>query len=123
MSNRRKLYWLLIYLCTVGLIWIFRVPLLGVNMDDPFGRLQLAGFENLFRVGSVAGFIGLIMLCGVPLGCKSIHENLQRIGFVNSAGETPLLVASRPDKDNPHVAVLEFLANGIPLADWGGKER
>ena len=85
------------------------------------GEVKRIGFENLFRVGSVAGFVGMIMLYGMPFGGKSVHDNLQRIGFVNHAGETPLLVATRKDKDNPHVEILEFEANGIPLTEWESK--
>ena len=100
------------------IVWTFRVELLGISDADNFGAIKLTSFENLFRVGWISGLTGMIMLFGIPLGGRSIHENLQRIGFTNSAGETPLLVSSHADKDNPNVRILEFEANGIPLTDW-----
>jgi len=102
-------------------LWFARVPLFGLGDDQLFGAMKRIGMENLLRVGSIAGFIGIIMLSGIPFGSKSIHENLQRIGFVNSAGETPLLISGQPDKDNLNVTVLEFEANGIPLLEWENK--
>lgn len=120
-TDRRKVYLLVAYVAVMLLLWGFRVPLFGLGEDDIFGAAKRIGFENLFRVGSVAVFVGIIMLYGVPLGGKSIHDNLRRIGFVNSAGETPLLVAKQTDRDNPHVTVLEFEANGIPLTEWESK--
>jgi len=120
-SDRRKIYLLLAYIGFALFVWLVRVPLFGLGVDNPLGEAKRIGFENLFRVGSIAGFVGLVMMFGMPFGSKSVHENLERIGFVNSAGETPLLVASRRDKDNPHVTVMEFAANGIPLTEWDSK--
>jgi len=100
-SDRRKLYLLLLYVCFALLIWTFRVPMFGMGEGNPFAEIQRAGFENLFRVGFVAGLVGLVWLFGMPFGSKSIHENLQRIGFTNSAGEHPLLVDSMQTRAIP----------------------
>jgi hypothetical protein len=81
------------YVGLAVILWLFRVPLFGLGGGDLLGNMKRVGFENLFRVGSVAGFVGLVMLFGMPFGSKAVHENLERIGFTNSAGETPLLVA------------------------------
>lgn len=120
-SDRRKIYLLLAYIGFALLVWLVRVPLFGLGSDSPLWEVRRIGFENLFRVGSIAGFVGLVMMFGMPFGSKSVHENLERIGFVNSAGETPLLVAEHSDKDNPQVTVMEFAANGIPLTEWDSK--
>lgn len=117
-TDIRKLYALVGYVALAVILWQFRVPLFHLGSDQLFGDVKRIGFENLFRAGSVAGFVGLLMLFGMVWGAKAIHDNLQRIGFVNSAGETPLVVASYKDKDHPHVTVLEFEANGIPLTEW-----
>ena len=120
-SDRKKLYALIGYVIFMLLVWLLRVPLFGLGADDLLGEMRRIGFENLFRVGSVAGFVSIIMLVGMPFGGKSIHENLQRIGFANSAGETPLLVAEYADKRNPQVRIMEFTTNGIPLTEWEAK--
>ena len=120
-SDRKKLYALIGYVVFMSLVWLLRVPLFGLSADDLLGEMRRIGFENLFRVGSVAGFIGLVMLLGMPFGGKSVHEDLQRIGFTNAAGETPLLVAEYADKRNPQVRIMEFTTNGIPLTEWESK--
>ena len=109
------------YVVLAMILWYFRVSIFTLGDNDFLGNMKRIGFENLFRVGSIAGFIGLIMLFGVPFGSRDIHNNLQRIGFVNSVGETPLLISEHLDKDNPHVRVLEFESNGIPLTEWEHK--
>ena len=84
--DRHKLFLLIGYIGLILFLWCFRVPLFGLGTDALFGEIRRVGLENLLRVGSIAGFVGIIMLFGIPFGSKSIHENLQRIGFVNSAG-------------------------------------
>ena len=120
-SDRHKLYFLIGYIGILLILWHFRATLFGLGTGGFLEELRRIGVETLFRAFSIAGFVGLIMLFGMPFGSKSIHENLQRIGFTNSAGETPLLIASRADKDHPNVTVLEFEANGIPLLEWENK--
>ncbi|MDR2904034.1 MAG: hypothetical protein LBU77_05960 [Clostridiales bacterium] len=118
MKDRRKTYLLLGYVGLAVVLWLFRVPLFGLGGGDLLGSMKRVGFENLFRVGSVAGFVGLVMLFGMPFGSKAVHENLERIGFTNSAGETPLLVSEFPDPGNPRVIIMEFAANGISLQEF-----
>ena len=116
--DRRVQYVLLGYIALALFLWFARVPVFGFNANEPLTELKRAGFESLFPIISIAGFVGLIMMFGMPFGSKAIHEDLQRIGFVNSAGETPLLVAEYADKENQQVTVMEFVTNGIPLTEW-----
>ncbi len=109
------------YIGAALLLWLVRVPFFGLGPDNPLGELKRIGVENLFRVCFIAGFAGLVMMFGMPFGCKAVHQNLERIGFTNSAGETPLLVGEYPDKLNARVTVMEFAANGIPLTEWESK--
>lgn len=123
LTQKNKQLALAAYVAVAVILWVLRVPLFGLGADQPFGEMKRIGFENLFCVGFIAGIAGLILLFGMPYGGKCIHDNLQRIGFINSAGETPLLTARYMDNTNPHIEVLEFEANGIPLTEWENKRE
>jgi len=58
---------------------------------------------------------------GTPLGMGSTTDGFRRIGLMNHAGETPILLAAKKDKQNPRVMVMEFAANGIPKSVWETK--
>ena len=121
--DKAKRYILAGYLALAASLWLFRGPIFKLDSGDVFAAMNRMGIENLLRFGAIAGGVLLLLLFGMPLGGKAIHDNLRRIGFVNHAGETPLLVAAYPDKDSPHVEILEFEANGIPLMDWSNKQE
>ena len=122
-SNKWKIGLLLAYIGLALFLWFFRVPLFELDDISLLGNVKRLSTETLLCISSVTGLIGLIMLFGMPFGSKSVHNNLRRIGFVNSAGETPLLIAKYTDKDNHHVTVLDFIANGIPLTEWENKRE
>lgn len=58
------------------------------------------------------------LLIGMPFGSIGVSNNLHRIGFVNSAGEAPLLLSKSVDKSNDRVMILKFKTFGIPLSEW-----
>ena len=60
----------------------------------------------------------LTFLIGMPFGSIGVSNNLHRIGFVNSAGEAPLLLSKSVDKSNDRVMILKFKTFGIPLSEW-----
>lgn len=68
------------------------------------------------------GLYGLLLLFGSPMGGGSVNAGLLRAGLKNHAGETPLLLAKRKDKERPHLVVYEFEANGVPLSVWEDKQ-
>lgn len=65
----------------------------------------------------ILGGIGILILLGTPLGTRKIHENLLRIGFVNRAGECPILVSKYKDK-REKALVLKFENRGISITEW-----
>ncbi len=74
--------------------------------------LAMAVFANLIFM-YMAGYIP---------GAKEIYENLLRIGFTNSAGEAPLLIAKRHVGGNIHSMV--FTGRGFPTSVWdAAKEK
>lgn len=67
-----------------------------------------------------ANLIFLYMIGYIP-GAKEIYENLLRIGFTNSAGEAPLLIAKRHVDGNIHSMV--FTGRGFPLSIWSDEKE
>jgi S-DNA-T family DNA segregation ATPase FtsK/SpoIIIE len=67
------------------------------------------------------GLLLVIILLGTPMGLGSSISGFQRIGLINHAGETPMLLMTRKDKLNPRVSVMEFEANSIPKSLWEAK--
>lgn len=61
----------------------------------------------------------IIYLNGYTFGSYRIYNNLVRAGFVNFAGEAPLLVDRKKDGN---ATVLTFRVVGIPLTEWEDKK-
>ena len=106
----------LLYLIACLIFWKYRY-----SIWQPYGY-----FQNLQKfMTSVLVFIlipsvtfALTFLIGMPFGSIGVSNNLHRIGFVNSAGEAPLLLSKSVDKSNDRVMILKFKTFGIPLSEW-----
>ena len=59
-----------------------------------------------------------LLILGTPPGAGSIHTQLTRIGFTNTAGDTPQLLQINRDPKNSNVLRYRFSTPGIPLDDW-----
>ena len=102
----------------IGLIaWYFRYGVLYLINRDIYAIIDTKMIDLAFPVILIVGLFCLLILFGTPFGSKRIHENLLRIGFVNNAGETPLLTKKYKGK-KPGITVMEFESNGIPLSEW-----
>ncbi len=118
LGSRKKKIFISVYLILFFLFYINRflffdrapLPLL-VNVYD---------FCILFLVVLSWGVILLVILffMGMPNKAKSISNNLQRMGLVNSAGEAPVLISRKQSKKNTKIMILEFISHGIPLSEW-----
>ncbi len=92
--------------------------------DLPFVPTQLAAiFNGLVDVALIGfGLVGLVAVIigiGTPIKKKSVESALLRIGFANSAGEVPFLLAIRQRKPPySHITIYEFEQNGIPISRW-----
>ena len=53
-----------------------------------------------------------------PIGAVQIESDLIRAGMTNSAGEPPILLRKKQDRQNPRILILEFESRGIPLSQW-----
>lgn len=60
----------------------------------------------------------LLVIFGMPTGAKHYHDNFQRAGMANDAGEAPSLMSKTFDPANPRIQILEFYSLGFPLSYW-----
>jgi S-DNA-T family DNA segregation ATPase FtsK/SpoIIIE len=121
----RKALVLLTYFVTLYLLWCYKAELFGIVNDN-----NMLGFEVLYAklIGLVMffyallGLFFLIVILGTPLQARRVSQGFRRVGFVNHAGEEPMLLRSIKKK-NPNVTVMEFEANGIPKSKWKDKRQ
>ena len=119
----RKLPFAALYL--MGAVWVAakqenaRAFAETVVLPSP---IMLAIFNHLLLFYLAFGAAALIVLLFYPMDRKATQEELQRIGLVNSAGETPYLLRKARDRENPRVTIWIFEPNGISLKEWQDKQ-
>lgn len=92
---------------------------LEINMINATGLRKYSSdgmIIILYSFGLIVYSVFLFFV-GKPKGANRMISNFIRIGLVNHAGETPLLV-SRNMKSDSDVFVLKFYNCGIPVSLW-----
>lgn len=122
-TDPHRLKLLVLYLLTALLLSILRPWDLAYGGPDVFDAICRIACSLCFPFLVLGGLAVLILWTGTPSQAQRIQNNLQRIGLVNHAGETPLLVAVRPENTDGvrSMTVLEFLACGVPKSVWEDK--
>lgn len=87
----------------------------------PFYELYEWAVHIFFGMLVVLICIYAFVLLGTPISGKNVQRKLERIGFTNSADETPILLAKYKKKNNHNIVVWEFNNNGLPLQLWNEK--
>lgn len=113
---------LAVFLAAMALLWVFRGAVFVTDAFGPLAKLFDALVQILLAVCTVVGFIAILIIMGTPWGSKRAREDLQKIGLINHAGEAPILVSKKQDKNNPRLTVWEFDPCGIPLQEWEDKQ-
>lgn len=116
-----KLMLLVIYLLAAVLVWHFRGVIFGLNNLGSFTVTMDGLLRFTLLACGVFGLAGLLVFIGTPRGSKANRESLQKVGLVNHAGEAPVLIAKRKDKDNPRLTVFEYDPCGLSLDEWEDK--
>jgi S-DNA-T family DNA segregation ATPase FtsK/SpoIIIE len=74
----------------------------------------------IFRIAIIIFLLIILILIlslfGRPIHAKKIENELHRLGLVNRAEESPILIKKYPKTDS--ILIFEFGANGIPLSRW-----
>lgn len=112
---------LALYLAGAVLAWLLRVHLFSLDTYGMFSPVLEAAINLLIPLYAAGGLLALLVLLGTPWGSRAAKESLQKVGLVNHAGETPILISKGQDKDNSRLTVWEFDPCGIPLNEWEDK--
>ena len=73
-------------------------------------------------VGILTYFVALTIADG-RLSPLNVPKNMERIGLLNKAGESPLLLANRPEKKIKNGMILTFNNRGIERKIWEDKKE
>ena len=112
-----KVIFVILYAVLMFDIWKHRYDFSPIDNTALFWGVYKSAIDTAFILIVILGGIGILILLGTPLGTRKIHENLLRIGFVNRAGECPILVSKYKDKKEKAI-VLKFENRGIPITEW-----
>ena len=78
--------------------------------------------KNIFTTYLIGGGIAVTILMLLPLGKRTVQEQLRSVGLVNHSDEAPELKRRSKDKANPRISIWEFTSQGIPLKVWKDKQ-
>ena len=78
--------------------------------------------KNIFATYLIGGGIAVTILILLPLGKRTVQEQLRSVGLVNHSDEAPELKRRTKDKSNPRISIWEFTSQGIPLKVWKDKQ-
>lgn len=112
-----KVLFMVLYGFAMWGLWSVRYTLLPVDDSIPFWSFYQLAMDLLVLLFAFIGAMYILQLIATPFTAKTIQENLQRIGFVNSAGESPFLLAMYKDKKE-NAVVMRFENRGIHIAEW-----
>ena len=78
--------------------------------------------KNIFSTYLIGGGIAVTILILLPIGKRTVQEQLRSVGLVNHSDEAPELKRRTKDKSNPRISIWEFTSQGIPLKVWKDKQ-
>ena len=121
-TDWKKAVVLAIYIFAAVVLWCVSGDFITLPESDFISPAFLAVVPLLIPCCCVGGLFLLVIAMGTPMGVGAADSGFRRIGLMNHAGETPTLLTTHKDKQNPQVTVMEFEANGIPRKEWEDKQ-
>lgn len=116
--SKFKIIIVALYISIALIAWFYLKDILPKLNDDELYVMMNNRLINLvIPVISIVGLFYLIVWIGTPVGAKGINENLWRVGLVNHAGESPILIRTYREKEKRDVTIMEFESN-IPYPEW-----
>jgi len=109
-----------VYILLAVLGWMVLQEIPFENRYEFLKELYRLSFRFAYIVAVVVGGSMLLVLLGMPAGTRKIHDDLWRIGLINHAGETPLLIRKYTEKNE---TIMEYEPCGIPLKEWQDKKE
>ncbi|MCI9414534.1 MAG: type IV secretion system DNA-binding domain-containing protein [Clostridiales bacterium] len=122
-DNLGKIALILLYLIGVLVLWLNRDREIRFDHMELLSPIILGIIRSLFPLFTVGGFLTVLVAVILPWGGKAAGENLQRVGLINHAGESPTLIRKRRDREHPRLLIWKFDPHGIPLSAWENKQE
>ena len=119
-----KLILLVLYILGAVLIWNTQTDIAAAteNIEYISPIAQFAA-KNIFVTYLLVAGIAVTILILIPIGKRSVQEQLKCIGLVNHSEAVPELKSKRKDKQNPKITIWEFTSQGIPMKIWKDKKE
>ena len=118
-----KLIFLLLYILGAILIRSTQANIAAVTERIEFiSPMAEFAAKNIFATYLIGGGIAVTILSLLPLGKRTVQEQLRSVGLVNHSDEAPELKRRTKDKTNPRISIWEFTSQGIPLKVWRDKQ-
>ena len=119
-----KLIFLILYILGAVLIWHTQADIAAsaekIEYISPIAEFAARNIFTTYLI--VAGIVTTILIM-IPIGKRSVQDQLKSIGLVNHAEAVPELKSKRKDKQNPKITIWEFTSQGIPLKIWKDKKE
>ena len=118
-----KLIFLLLYILGAILVRSTQADIAAVTERMEFiSPMAEFAAKNIFATYLIGGGIAVTILILLPLGKRTVQEQLRSVGLVNHSDEAPELKRRSKDKSNPRISIWEFTSQGIPLKVWKDKQ-
>ena len=119
-----KLIFLALYILGAILIWNTQADIAAstekIEYISPVAEFAA---KNIFTIYLIIAGIAVTVLILIPIGKRSVQDQLKSIGLVNHAEAVPELKSKHKDKQNPKSSIWEFTSQGIPLKVWKDKKE
>ena len=119
-----KLIFLILYILGAVLIWHTQADIAAstekIQYISPIAEFAA---RNIFVTYLIVAGIVVTILILIPIGKRSIQDQLKSIGLINHSEAVPELKSKRKDKQNPRISIWEFTSQGIPLKVWKDKKE
>lgn len=112
---------LIIYFVFSCLVWKKKALLYSLATNSFIFPLYKVTLNISIATFLILVLLLIIMYLGKPITTRKVHDSFLKIGFINHADETPILISKYKSKQNPTITVLELSNNGIPLAEFQNK--
>lgn len=108
----------MIVILILGVLYLAYGELWGTETATVADRLTALVVKVTYPIIMLFALPCSLLIFGIPRGAKDSIQGFKRIGLVNRAGETPLLLRVSRDKACPRVLIMEYDSRGIPAKKW-----